>query len=80
MPLPRAGDEFLLDQTVSPQFRSRPLAFRVIRVEPATTNDDMIWLDGYELDPVGEAVERRSVLVTLVALPARALRSPAGRR
>jgi len=60
----RAGDVILLSRAASPQFVT-PIGFRVIREEPATTAEDdgWVWLDGYQLDDQGEAVERRSVFV-----------------
>jgi hypothetical protein len=60
----RAGDLILLSRAASPQF-VKPIGFRVIREEPATTaeGDGWVWLDGYEVDDQGEAVERRLVFV-----------------
>jgi hypothetical protein len=57
--------------------------FRVIRVHDWQTADGWAWLDGYQLDSSGDAVERRSIFVQLVGLrgpgDARAT-SGAGRR
>lgn len=58
----RGGDELILSRAASVQFL-RPVPFRLIRVLPTTTYDGWCWLDGYELDPGGEAVERRRLFV-----------------
>jgi hypothetical protein len=42
--------------------------FRVIRVHDWQTADGWAWLDGYQLDSSGDAVERRSIFVQLVGL------------
>ena len=67
----RGGDVIRLDASASHQFSAPPypLYFRIIRVTDADTNDDMMWLDGYELDTAGEAVERRQVLVWRTVRP-----------
>lgn len=66
----RAGDEVTLTRAASVQFAGeRRIRFRVIREEPANT-DGWVWLDGYQLDGQGEAVERRRVFVRLAGLPA----------
>jgi hypothetical protein len=44
------------------------MLFRVIRVHDWQTYDGWAWLDGYELDSTGEAVERRSIFVELDGL------------
>jgi hypothetical protein len=54
---------------------TEPIMFRVIRVHEWQTYDGWAWLDGYQLDSVGDAVERRSVFVLLDGLRAGA--SPA---
>lgn len=59
---PRAGDTVLVTKTASVQFR-RPFMFRVIRTRDWTTYDGWIWLDGYQLDDEGDAVERRDIFV-----------------
>lgn len=60
----QAGDVLLLDRAASVQFTS-PITFRVIRVEDAGTTDGWVWLDGYQLDERGNAVDKRSVFVQL---------------
>jgi hypothetical protein len=42
--------------------------FRVIRVHDWQTYDGWAWLDGYQLDSGGDAVERRSIFVLLGGL------------
>ena len=65
--LPRSGDVLHLTKAASVQFTS-PKLFRVIRVHDWPTYDGWIWLDGYELNAAGDAVERRSVFVQLSGL------------
>lgn len=62
MTLPKAGDVVHLTRAASIQFTT-PMTFRVIRVLDWTTYDRWIWLDGYQLDPKGDATARRSVFV-----------------
>jgi len=51
------------------------MMFRVIRVHDWHTYDGWAWLDGYQLNAVGDAIERRSIFVQVNGLrPAR----PAG--
>jgi hypothetical protein len=45
--------------------------FRVIRVHDWQTADGWAWLDGYQLDSAGDAVERRSIFVQLRGLDGR---------
>jgi hypothetical protein len=47
---------------------SAPLLFRVIRVHDWSTYDGWAWLDGYELNSAGEAVDRRSIFVQVSGL------------
>jgi hypothetical protein len=54
-------------RTASVQFVS-PIFFRVIRVHDWPTYHGWIWLDGYELDSSGDAVERRSIFVQISGL------------
>ncbi|GAB3819589.1 hypothetical protein [Micromonospora zhanjiangensis] len=86
--LPRSGDVLQVTRAASVQF-VEPILFRVIRVHDWPTYDGWIWLDGYELNVSGEAVDRRSIFVQLHGLrqvrraPERRLpgaqRMPAGR-
>lgn len=74
--LPRSGDIVRLGRAASVQFAA-PILFRVIRVHDWPTYEGWIWLDGYELNQIGDAVERRSVFVQISGLqlperPARA--------
>ena len=50
------------------QFALNPLLFRVIRVMDLSTYEGWIWLDGYELNASGDAVERRSIFVQVAGL------------
>jgi hypothetical protein len=76
--LPRAGDVLRVTKAASVQF-IEPMLFRVIRVHDWPTYDGWAWLDGYQLNTAGDAVERRSIFVQLQGLqPAHA--GPAGAR
>lgn len=52
----------------SVQFAAAPLLFRVIRVHDWSTYDGWAWLDGYELNSTGEAVDRRTIFVQIGGL------------
>lgn len=84
--LPRSGDVLHVTREASVQFASQPIYFRVIRVHDWPTYDGWVWLDGYELNSLGEAVDRRSIFVQLrglrplrTAAPVRRPRIPARR-
>ncbi len=65
--LPRAGDILRVTKAASVQF-IEPMLFRVIRVHDWPTYDGWVWLDGYQLNAAGDAVERRSIFVQLEGL------------
>jgi hypothetical protein len=65
--LPRSGDVLQVTRAASVQF-IEPLLFRVIRVHDWPTYEGWVWLDGYELNAAGEAVERRSIFVQVDGL------------
>jgi hypothetical protein len=65
--LPRSGDVLRITSAASVQF-IEPLLFRVIRVHDWPTYNGWVWLDGYQLNAAGEAVERRSIFVQLDGL------------
>lgn len=65
--LPRSGDVIHVTKAASVQFAA-PMLFRVIRVHDWPTYEGWIWLDGYELNPAGDAVERRSIFVQVSGL------------
>lgn len=70
--LPRSGDVLRVTKAASVQFY-QPMLFRVIRVHDWPTYDGWAWLDGYQLDGSGDAVDRRSIFVQVDGLePARA--------
>lgn len=61
--LPRAGDVLKVTKAASVQF-TRPMLFRVIRaLADWPTYDGWLWMDGYQLDRTGVAVERRQIFV-----------------
>lgn len=65
--LPRSGDVVRVTRAASVQFTS-PMLFRIIRVHDWPTYDGWVWLDGYELNNIGEAIERRSIFVQVDGL------------
>lgn len=65
--LPRSGDVLRVTKSASVQF-AEPMLFRVIRVHDWPTYDGWTWLDGYQLDSSGDAVERRSIFVLIDGL------------
>lgn len=65
--LPRSGDVIQVTKAASVQFLS-PMLFRVIRVHDWPTYYGWVWLDGYELNSAGDAVERRSIFVQVAGL------------
>ena len=65
--LPRAGDVLRVTKTASVQFIN-PLLFRVIRVLDWPTYDGWAWLEGYQLNTSGDAIERRSIFVQVDGL------------
>jgi hypothetical protein len=59
----KAGDVLHLTRAASPQF-ARPIYLRLIRIRTdLDTYDGWIWLDGYQLDKKGDAVDRRELYV-----------------
>jgi hypothetical protein len=65
--MPRSGDVLRVTKAASVQF-TQPIMFRVIRVHDWQTYDGWAWLDGYQLDGTGDAVERRSIYVRIGGL------------
>jgi hypothetical protein len=65
--VPRPGEVVRVTRKASVQFTS-PLLFRVIRVHERSTYDGWAWLDGYELNSAGDAVDRRSIFVQIGGL------------
>ena len=66
--IPRSGEVIRVTRAASVQFAAAPLLFRVIRVHDWSTYDGWAWLDGYELNSIGEAVDRRSIFVQVGGL------------
>lgn len=62
----RPGDVVRLSGQDSPQFALQPILLRIVRTEAASTSDEWEWLDGYQLDAVGEAVAKRRVFVRAI--------------
>jgi hypothetical protein len=58
-----------VSRAASVQF-TESFTFRVIRVHDWQAPDGWVWLDGYQLDGSGEAVERRSIFVRPTGLRA----------
>ena len=65
--LPKTGDVLRVTKATSVQF-VQPILFRVIRVHDWQTYDGWAWLDGYQLNAAGDAIERRSIFVQLQGL------------
>lgn len=66
--MPQPGDVLCLGKAASVQFVT-PILFRVIRVHSDwSTYEGWVWLDGYQLNNHGDAVERRSVFVQISGL------------
>lgn len=65
---PRPGEVIRVTRAASVQFAASPLLFRVIRVDDKATYDGWAWLDGYELNASGEAIDRRSIFVQVGGL------------
>jgi hypothetical protein len=61
--LPAAGQVLRVGADASIQFQGRELMFRVIRVDRRPTYDGWLWLEGYVLDALGNATERRTIFV-----------------
>ncbi len=58
------GDVLHIGGEASVQFEgARSLTFRLIRVDPRSTYDGWLWLEGYVLGPNGVAVQRRRIFV-----------------
>jgi hypothetical protein len=77
---PRSGDVLRVTRAASVQF-AEPLLFRVIRVHDWPTYEGWAWLDGYQLNAYGDAVERRSIFVQVSGLqPAQVGPQAAGQR
>ncbi|MFF5231236.1 hypothetical protein [Dactylosporangium sp. NPDC000521] len=76
--LPKTGDVLRVTKAASVQF-VQPMLFRVIRVHDWQTYDGWAWLDGYQLNGTGDAVERRSIFVQLQGLQPGFVTRPAAR-
>lgn len=64
----RPGVVLLISRAASVQF-TQPFAFRLIRHHVyGSTPTGCVWIDGYQLSPAGDAVERRSLFVQLDGL------------
>ncbi|GIJ28085.1 hypothetical protein Vqi01_32470 [Micromonospora qiuiae] len=80
--LPKAGDLLRVGREASVQF-TKPILFRVIRVLDRPTYHGWIWLEGYQIDNKGDAVDRRSIFVMKAGLriaPAPAVGKPGQQR
>lgn len=76
--LPRSGDVVRIGAAASVQFADgRGFLFRVIKVRDWTTYDEWVWLDGYQLNRDGDAVERRSIFVQIAGIEPAGIDPPA---
>ncbi|MER7277524.1 hypothetical protein ABT369_24085 [Dactylosporangium sp. NPDC000244] len=64
------GDMVHVGPVASPRFGAgNGFGFRVIRAHDWRTSwDGRAWLDGYQLNAAGDAIERRSIYVDLAGL------------
>lgn len=62
--LPSSGEIVLIKREASVQF-SAPCRLRVISADPSATYPGWAWVEGYELDSSGAAVQRRAVFIQL---------------
>jgi hypothetical protein len=77
---PRPGDVVVVGRAASVQFAGvAGFNFRVIRVDEKSTYQGWCWLDGYQLDGGGDAVERRSIFVQLAGLRPATPKAPRAR-
>lgn len=61
---PRPGDVLHVGGDASVQFQGeRAMTFRVTRIDPRSTYDGWLWLEGYVLGPAGNALQRRRIFV-----------------
>lgn len=75
----RPGDLLRIGREASVQFTGGSgFVLRLIRVQDWPTYDGWTWLEGYQLNERGEAVDRRTVFVRIAGL--RVLRPPTRRR
>ncbi|WP_250000426.1 hypothetical protein [Actinoplanes sp. M2I2] len=71
------GEVLHIGGEASVQFAgARALIFRLIRVDPRSTYDGWLWLDGYVLSATGAAVQRRRVFVRQEGLRPAAVNGP----
>ncbi|WP_433534202.1 hypothetical protein ACQPZK_18620 [Micromonospora sp. CA-249363] len=63
----KAGDLLIVGREASVQF-ARPIRFRLIRQLDWVTYDGWVWLDGYQVGELGDAVARRSIFVRKAGL------------
>ena len=65
------GDVVHVGGEASVQFQGdRSMTFRVIRIDPRSTYDGWMWLEGYVLGPAGNALQRRRIFVQRAGLHA----------
>ncbi len=65
---PRPAEVYLIGRDASVQFAADPFNFRVSHVRDVDPYSWWLWLDGYQLNLVGEAVARRSIFVLRAGL------------
>jgi len=61
---PEPGDIVFVDKSASVQFAgAKGFNFRVVRVDEKPTYEGWAWLNGYQLNTVGDAVAKRDIFV-----------------
>ena len=75
--IPHVGDVVFVGRAASVQFTGRGFNLRVIEVVPPAAYSEFCWLYGYQLDPAGNATDRRDIYVRFTGLrPARPFHQP----
>jgi hypothetical protein len=68
-PGPRPGEVVFIGRAASVQFAgNNGFNFRIIRVDDTPTYAGWVWIEGYQLGPDGDAVERRRIFVLATGL------------
>lgn len=67
--MPKAGTLLMIDRDASIQFAACPFVARMMKPQdwPATW-DGWVWLNVYQLDSSGDALEQRSIYVNLAGM------------
>ncbi len=61
-PAVEVGGTYLVGSSASVQFCA-DITVRIIKIEPTVDRAEFVWLDVYQLNPHGDAAQRRSIYV-----------------